>query len=109
MEETTGKTTIAPSVLHTIAKLTTLATPGVSRLSSREGLSNVPEDGVKVIVRGDSIEVELYIIPGSEENVRLVAQTVQKRVTRAITEMVGMEVARIDVHVTDIDLEAKVQ
>jgi uncharacterized alkaline shock family protein YloU len=66
------------------------------------------EDGVKVVVRGDSIEVELYIIPGSEENVRLVAQTVQKRVTRAITEMVGMEVARIDVHVTDIDLEAKV-
>jgi len=63
---------------------------------------------VKVVVRGDSIEVELYIIPGSEENVRLVAQTVQKRVTRAITEMVGMEVARIDVHVTDIDLEAKV-
>jgi len=108
MEETTGKTTIAPSVLHTIAKLTTLATPGVSRLSSREGLSNVPEGGVKVVVRGDSIEVELYIIPGSEENVRLVAQTVQKRVTRAITEMVGMEVALIDVHVTDIDLEAKV-
>jgi uncharacterized alkaline shock family protein YloU len=68
----------------------------------------VPDDGVKVTVKEDLIEVELYIIPGSEENVRLVAQTVQKRVTRAITEMVGMEVARIDVHVTDIDLEAKV-
>ncbi len=106
MEDTSGKTTIAPSVLHTIAKLTTLATPGVSRLSTREGLSNMPEDGVRVEVQGDSIEVELYIIPGSEENVRLVAQSVQKRVTRAITEMVGMEVARIDVHVTDIDLEA---
>ncbi len=106
MEETTGKTTIAPSVLHTIAKLTTLATPGVSRLSMREGLANVPEDGVKVTVEGDSIEVEIYIIPGSEGNIRLVAQEVQKRVTRAITEMVGMEVARIDVHVTDIDLEA---
>jgi len=106
MEEPIGKTTIAPSVLHTIAKLTTLATPGVSRLSSREGLSSTPEDGVKVIVREDAIEVEVYIIPGSEENVRLVAESVQKRVARAITEMVGMEVARIDVHVTDVDVEA---
>ena len=106
MDEPTGKSTIAPSVLHTFAKLTTLATPGVSRLSSREGLSNVPEDGVKVSVQGETIEVEIYIIPGSEENVRLVAQEVQKRVKRAITEMVGMEVARVDVHVTDIDLEA---
>lgn len=78
MNETSGKTTIAPSVLHTIAKLTTLATPGVSRLSGREGLSNVPEDGVKVEVNGDTIEVEIYIISGSEENVRLVAQSVQK-------------------------------
>lgn len=109
MDEITGKTTIAPSVLHTIAKLTTLATPGVSRLSSREGLTNVPEDGVKVSVKGETIEVEVYVIPSSEGNVRLVAQEVQKRVTRAITEMVGMEVARIDVHITDIGLEAKVQ
>ena len=106
MDEKTGKTTIAPSVLHTIVKLTTLATPGVSRLTSREGLVNIPEDGVRVIVKDDSIEVEVYIIPGSEENVRLVAQEVQKRVARAITEMVGMEVARIDVHITDVDLEA---
>lgn len=106
MDEKTGKTTIAPSVLHTIVKLTTLATPGVSRLISREGLGNIPEEGVRVVVKDDSIEVEIYIIPGSEENVRLVAQEVQKRVARAITEMVGMEVARIDVHITDVDLEA---
>ncbi len=106
MDEKTGKTTIAPSVLHTIVKLTTLATPGVSRLSGREGLGNIPEDGVRVVVKDDSIEVEIYIIPGSAENVRLVAQEVQKRVARAITEMVGMEVARVDVHITDVDLEA---
>jgi len=106
MDEKTGKTTIAPSVLHTIVKLTTLATPGISRLSAREGLGNIPEDGVRVVVKDDSIEVEIYIIPGSAENVRLVAQEVQKRVARAITEMVGMEVARVDVHITDVDLEA---
>ena len=106
MDEPTGKTTIAPSVLHTIVRLTTLATPGACRLSSREALVSVPEDGVKVTLQDGKIEVEVYIIPGSEENTRLVAQDVQKRVSRAITEMVGMEVARIDVHVTDVDIEA---
>ena len=55
MDESTGKTTIAPSVLHTIAKLTALATPGVSRLSTREGLANIPEDGVKVSVQEEKM------------------------------------------------------
>ena len=61
MDEPTGKTTIAPSVLHTIVRLTTLATPGVCRLSSREALVSVPEDGVKVTLQDGKIEVEVYI------------------------------------------------
>jgi len=35
-----------------------------------------------------------------------VAETIQNKVTRAITEMVGMEVAKINVHITDVDIEA---
>ena len=78
----------------------------MSRLSNREGFGNAPEDGVKVTLRDNAITVEVYIIPGSEQNVRLVAQSVQNRVGRAITEMVGMDIARVDVHVTDVDVEA---
>jgi len=50
--------------------------------------------------------VDVYVVVNGAENVRVVAEAVQQRVTRAISEMVGMEVASVNVHVTDIELEA---
>lgn len=106
-----GSTTIAPSVINTIARLTTLATPGVSRMTPTVVLNHIPAarqefEGVKVQVEDGKIFVDLFVVIGSSENVKLVAEAVQKRVERAIVEMVGMEVAKIDVHITDIDIEA---
>lgn len=101
MDKNLGKTTIAPSVLITIARLTTLSVPGVSRLS--ESKSN--PDGVKIEIKDDLIDLDLFVIISSDQNARLVAEEIQKRVNRAITEMVGMEVAKIDVHITDVDVE----
>ncbi|MFZ3069811.1 MAG: Asp23/Gls24 family envelope stress response protein [Anaerolineaceae bacterium] len=112
MEENTSRsTTIAPSVLNTIARLTTLATPGVSRMAPIFGntgkySSKTDSEGVKILVKDSLIYVDLYVVINSEENVRIVAETVQQRVTRAISEMVGMEVASVNVHITDIDIEA---
>ncbi len=63
-------------------------------------------EGVKVQVEDGKIFVDLFVVIGNSENVKLVAEAVQKRVERAIVEMVGMEVAKIDVHITDIDIEA---
>lgn len=101
-----GKTTIAPTVLSTIAKLTTLEVPGVSRMADIKQLSTLENEGVKVEVKDDLIFVDLYIIISSNHNARLIAETIQRKVTRAITEMVGMEVAQINVHITDVDIEA---
>ena len=47
MEKPIGKTTIAPTVLSTIAKLTTLAVSGVSRMATPVANPNV-QDGVKL-------------------------------------------------------------
>jgi len=52
------------------------------------------------------IFLDLYIIISSDHNARLIAESIQQRVRRAITEMVGMEVAKINVHVIDVDIEA---
>lgn len=105
VENTIGKTTIAPSVLCTIAKLTTLAVPGVSRMA--EGKAHSSDlDGVKVETRDGSIYLDLFVIMSSDRNARLVAEQVQQRVNRQITEIVGMEVAKINVHITDVDIEA---
>ncbi len=101
-----GKTTIAPTVLSTIAKLTTLEVPGVSRMADVKQLSSLENEGVKVEVKDDLIFLDLYIIISSDHNARLVAEKIQQKVKRALTEMVGMEVAAVNVHIIDVDIEA---
>ncbi|MFZ3151557.1 MAG: Asp23/Gls24 family envelope stress response protein [Anaerolineaceae bacterium] len=110
-EDSLGSTKIAPTVLNTIARLTTLATPGVSRMApisaaSSKYANKTEEEGVKILVKDSLIYVDVYVIINSEENVRLVAEAIQQRVNRAISEMVGMEVASVNVHITDLDIEA---
>jgi len=110
MEDITlGKTTIAPNVLTTIVRLTTLATPGVTRLASAVSgtlRSEQQLNGVKLFYHGDDITVDVYIVITASENVRLVAEEVQKRIIRAISEMVGMQVVQVNVHVSDVDIES---
>lgn len=108
--ERIGTTTIAPGVIGTIARLTTLATPGVSRMSAvrfphTRNPIDAETEGVKAIVKNGQLFVDLYIITTSKVNVRLVSETIQQHVLRAISELTGMEVAQINVHITDIDIE----
>lgn len=108
-DNTIFTTTIDPTVLYTIVRLTTLASPGVRQLAPVSfGATKIAQEnqGVKIDVEEQKLFVDVYVITEAEENVRLVAETVQNRVTRAITDMVGMEVANINVHITDIELKA---
>jgi len=47
--------------------------------------------------------IDLYIVLKQDVNIREVSRTVQHEVARAISEMVGILVGRINVHVEDID------
>ncbi len=109
-EKHSGTTTIAPTVLNTIARLTSLATPGVTAMAPAFTVaartSRTDTEGVKIVVKDSIIYVDVYVVINGAENVRVVAEAVQQRVTRAISEMVGMEVASVNVHVTDVELEA---
>ena len=105
-----GTTTIAPEVIRTIAKLTTLATPGVSRMAAihfphTTNPIDSESEGVKAIVKDNLLYIDLYLITSSEVNVRVVSESIQQRVLRAISELTGMEVAHINVHIADIDIE----
>src|SRR3972149_5577475 len=82
-----GKTTIAPGVLLTIARLTALGVPGV----------------VRIEVDDDSVAVDLYLVLANETNAREVSRNVQSEVARAVEDMVGMQAKRIDIHIEDID------
>ena len=110
MSETTrppGKTTIAPNVLLTIARLATLDVEGVSSMSQLPGGVNRIfqrgyDEGVRIRIEDDRVYVDLYVQLFSDVNVREVSRNIQQEVFRAISEMVGMEVGRVNVHIDDI-------
>jgi uncharacterized alkaline shock family protein YloU len=104
-----GKTTIAPEVLLAIARLTALNVPGVSRMSDTPGsvnrwLCRGVGEGVRIQIRQDAVYVDLYIVLNDGVNFRNVSRQVQQNVARAISEMVGMRIGHINIHIEDVDL-----
>ncbi len=109
-----GKTTIAPEVLTTIARLTALSIPGVSRLSVSPGDVNQffkrgfnVIEGVRIEVENDAVYADLFVVMESDVNTRDVSRNIQSQVARAISEMVGMEVGKVNIHIEDIDYQSK--
>jgi uncharacterized alkaline shock family protein YloU len=102
-----GKTTIAPGVLVTIARLTALSVPGVARMAPLPSgvnrfLRRGSGEGVHIDIKDGKVSVDLYLILERDTYVRDVSRKVQSDVGRAIEDMVGMDVERIDVHIEDI-------
>ncbi|MCJ7624856.1 MAG: Asp23/Gls24 family envelope stress response protein [Anaerolineaceae bacterium] len=104
------KTTIAPDVLTTITRLAALSVDGVSRLDTIPGGVNRLfkrgiSEGVRIIVENNSVYADLYVIMKQDVNVREVSREIQAQVARAITEMVGMDVGRVNIHVENIEYQ----
>jgi uncharacterized alkaline shock family protein YloU len=104
-----GTTTIAPEVLLTIAQLTTLNVNGVSRLSHvQTGVNQLlkrtqKREGVIIEIVDDVVHADIYVVLTNDVNVRDVSHNIQHEVSRAISEMVGMTVGRVNIHIEDID------
>ena len=103
-----GKTTIAPDVLLTIARLATLEIAGVSRMAPISGgVSWIPKksqaDGIRIEIEEDRVYADIYVILHNNVNVREVSRNIQREVTRSISKMVGMEVGRVNLHIENID------
>lgn len=105
---TAGKTTIAPEVLLTIARLTTLSIPEVSRMSTIPGGVNRlfkrgVAEGIRIDIKDDYVSADIYVVLKKDVNIREISRNIQNQVSRAISEMVGMQVGRVNVHIEDID------
>jgi len=103
-----GRTTIAPDVLVSIARLTTLNVEGVSRMAEQPSsvnrfLKRGVGGGVQLEIKDDSVYANLSVILKNDVNIREVSHRIQQQVSRAISEMVGMQVGRVNVHINDID------
>jgi uncharacterized alkaline shock family protein YloU len=107
-----GKTTLAPEVLLTITRMSALGVEGVSRLAQVTGgfdrfFKHGSDNGVRMTVEDDVVYIELYLVLKHDFNVREVSRNVQAQVARAISEMVGMEVGHVNVHVEDIEYKGE--
>ncbi|MGA2110788.1 MAG: Asp23/Gls24 family envelope stress response protein [Anaerolineales bacterium] len=104
-----GKTFVAPGVLITVAKLAALSVPGVIRMSPIAGGVNRLfrrgwAEGVRLETEGETVSADLFIVVAQGGNVQDIAREVQREVARAIREMIGLEVGRLDVHLEDIEV-----
>ena len=111
-ETSTGKTVIVDSVVAKVAGMAAREVPGVHALGGGAArmLGTLREAvGAKDLAQGVQVEVgetevaaELSIVVDYPEPLQRVADEVRFAVAQAITELVGMQVARIDVTVVDV-------
>ena len=58
---------------------------------------------VRMAIEDNTVMVDLFLILSSDVNIREVSQTVQQTVARAISEMTGLPVGHVNIHIEDID------
>ena len=101
-EESQGTITIATTVLNTIARLTALSVPGVSRMGNNGQLLQ-PASGTTVKVVNSKVKADIFVVVRSDTNFYETGQKIQQAVTRAIKEIVGMDVQAINVYIQDVE------
>lgn len=105
-----GVTSIAPGVLVRVAQLTALTVEGVTGMADVPGGVNRlfrkgSGEGVRIEIENNSVSADLHLILEHGVDVRAVSREVQREVARAMEEMVGMHVERVDVHIEQIEFD----
>lgn len=109
MDEKLGTVTIAPQVLLTIARLTTLSIPGVASMS-RSLAGNVSRllrrrslgQGIRMQLEDDVVFLDLYINVEPDVNLLELGRQIQHETARAINDMLGMHVGEVNIHIDDV-------
>lgn len=101
-----GKTTLTPEVLLTIARQSALEVDGVHSVSpvkaGLEGLLGRGQEGVRMQVEDGTVFLDLYLVLDGEVNIREISRTVQAKVARTISEMAGLDTHHVNIHIEDI-------
>lgn len=110
----TGTTTIVDPVIAKVAGIAAREVPGVFALGGgaarvvgaiREAMGGADlSQGIKVEVGETQVAVDITIVVEYPLPLQVVAAEVRAAVARAIEQLVGMEVAEINVTVTDVHI-----
>ncbi|GCE19603.1 Asp23/Gls24 family envelope stress response protein [Dictyobacter kobayashii] len=104
----TGVVRVARPVLTTIVLSTALQIRGVVRMAhtsdqwSRLLGRDVPNQGINLIVKDNTVTADLYLIVESGSNIVEVGTAVQEEVATAIENMIGMQVQGVNVYIQDV-------
>ncbi len=109
-----GAVTIAPGVLTTIVRMTTLAHPGVLRLAARMPPSlprlrgkGAQAEGLRVDVSDDNaVTVDVHVIADPSASLTDLGKVLQTQIARALEDMAGMEVRSVNVFIDEIEFDA---
>lgn len=107
-----GSVKISDEVIATIASVAVSEVEGVSALSGsfagdlveKFGKKNLTK-GIKVNIDEENVEVDINIVVKYGVKIPDVAHLVQENVKKAIESMSDLNVEKINIHVTSVDLE----
>ena len=108
MEENLGNVTIAPEVLVQLVRLTTLATPGVARFAPnfpnqmRRLFGGKSGEGIEIAIQDHSVSIDVYIVAEPDALMLPLGHELQREISRAIQDVVGMPVTEINIHIEDV-------
>jgi uncharacterized alkaline shock family protein YloU len=105
-----GVTRVANEVVAWIAVLTALQVPGIHAMYQAGGQSlerilrrSLAHRGARVKLRDDhALEIDLWVVLVSGHSVAHVGAEIQQRVADAVDRMLGLEVAAINVHISEV-------
>ncbi len=109
-----GAVTIAPGVLTTIVRMTTLAHPGVLRLATRMPPSlprlrgkGAQAEGLRVEVsEDDAVTVDVHVIADPNASLTDLGKVLQTQIARALEHIAGMQVRSVNVFIDEIEFDA---
>lgn len=100
---TDSTVTIAPGVIRTVVRNTVLAMPNVRRIARQRTWRGSDEaQGVEVSVQGGHVHVKLHVVAAMDVPLQELGQAIQREVKTVVEEIVGLPVARVDVHFEDV-------
>ncbi|MBP3540513.1 MAG: Asp23/Gls24 family envelope stress response protein [Clostridia bacterium] len=110
--DSTGTITYANEVVAVIAGVAAAEVEGVAGMCSANGISEVfsrnsknVTKGIKVEIGTEEASVDIYLIIEYGTPIQTACQNVQEGVRKAIEDMTGLHVVRVDVHVQGVSFE----
>ncbi len=101
-----GKVTVEPTVLETIARLTTQKVKGVARIAQKsdvERFLGIGRKSVEVRVNDEGhVSVDLHLLAEPDVSLLRLGKNVQRKVMEAIQKMIDMPVKDINVYIEDV-------